>query len=171
MPSVYFPCDCIQKPKHLSSFPQEMFEKGHTGRLCGKNTPRGRRVAGMQEGELASQLLLAQLCTVRLAILIGANTQTHSFRGTHRSKASLNVMFSYQLYSLPSFRFSWEVCLNEGWLYMSSVSDVCTWDVRLIAGTVLPLRNSHVGCPRGPLRKDGSQIRSDAPWASLQITI
>lgn len=72
-----------------------MFEKGHTGHLCGKNTPRGRRVAGMQEGELASQFLLAQLCTVRLAIVTGANTQTHSFRGTHRSKASLNVMFSY----------------------------------------------------------------------------
>lgn len=59
-----------------------------------ENTPRGRRVAGMQEGELASQLLLGQLYTVKLAILIGANTQTHSSRGwvdTIRTNALNNL--------------------------------------------------------------------------------
>lgn len=66
---------CIQKPRHLSIFPQEVFERGIRNICLKKEPPVGKCIAGIQEGVSSVQW--------GFAISIGENSQT-LFRHTHK---------------------------------------------------------------------------------------
>ena len=77
-----------------------MFERGHSKHLSENKVTYRAGYSKNRAGGAGPLLLLSQFCTMRLRHFMGENSQTHSFRGIHKSKAYLNVLFHSQLFWL-----------------------------------------------------------------------
>ena len=121
----------LRNPNIYPSHYRKCLKEGIPNICLKTKSPTGRGTAKIEQGELAPLLLLSQFCTMRLRHFMGENSQTHSFRGIHKSKAYLNVLFHSQLFWLTWTLFPWEVSLDEGWLYCQLDVTCDTWDVHL----------------------------------------
>lgn len=74
-----------------------MFERGHSKHLSESKVTYREGYSKNRGAGAGPLLLLSQFCTMRLCHFMGENSQTYSFRGIHKSKAYLNVLFDSQL--------------------------------------------------------------------------